>query len=65
MNLPTSLLPICLALVVLTVPSRAEFRAGVARADLTPPLGGHMYGYGDRGDNVSTGVTIRSTPRRW
>ena len=34
----------------------AEFLAGTARADITPPVGGLMYGYGARGANVSTGV---------
>jgi hypothetical protein len=33
-----------------------ELRAGVARADITPPIGSRMYGYGARGTNVSTGV---------
>jgi hypothetical protein len=47
-----------LALILLT-PARAELRAGTAKADVTPPLGGHLYGYGDRGDKVSTGVRDR------
>ena len=34
----------------------AEFLAGTAKADITPPVGGLMYGYGARGTNVSTGV---------
>ena len=34
----------------------AELLAGTARADVTPPLGGPMYGYGARGTNVSRGV---------
>ena len=34
----------------------AELLAGTARADITPPTGGAMYGYGARGENVSTGV---------
>jgi neutral ceramidase len=33
-----------------------EFKAGVARRDVTPPKGGKLYGYGARGDDVSTGV---------
>jgi hypothetical protein len=38
------------------VPAGAALRVGVAKADMTPPIGGAMYGYGARGDNVSTGV---------
>jgi len=34
----------------------ADLQAGAARADVTPPVGGLMYGYGARGTNVSTGV---------
>ena len=34
----------------------AELRAGVSTADITPPVGGRMYGYGARGTNVSVGV---------
>ena len=34
----------------------AQLRVGVARADVTPPPGVRMYGYGARGQNVSTGV---------
>ncbi|MCH7917863.1 MAG: neutral/alkaline non-lysosomal ceramidase N-terminal domain-containing protein [Planctomycetes bacterium] len=34
----------------------AEFRAGTAKADVTPPIGSRMYGYGARGVNVSRGV---------
>lgn len=49
-----------LLLLVLTLhPSVAfsgELLAGTAKADLTPPVGGPMYGYGARGTNVSTGV---------
>lgn len=37
-------------------PARAELRAGAAKADITPPVGGRLYGYGARGDAVSTGV---------
>ncbi|MEE2777346.1 MAG: neutral/alkaline non-lysosomal ceramidase N-terminal domain-containing protein [Acidobacteriota bacterium] len=43
-------------LVAMTAPLSAELRVGVARADITPPLGGAMYGYGARGSNTSTGV---------
>ena len=49
-----------LLLLVLTlhpsVASAVELLAGTAKADVTPPLGGPMYGYGARGTNVSTGV---------
>lgn len=34
----------------------AELRAGTARAEVTPPVGGPMYGYGARGTNVSQAV---------
>jgi len=34
----------------------SELQAGVSKANITPPLGGPMYGYGARGANVSTGV---------
>jgi hypothetical protein len=34
----------------------SELQVGVARADITPPIGSRMYGYGARGTNVSTGV---------
>lgn len=34
----------------------AELLAGTGKADITPPTGGSMYGYGARGDNVSQGV---------
>ncbi len=37
-------------------PASAGLRAGVATVDITPPIGGRMYGYGARGDAVSTGV---------
>lgn len=36
--------------------SFAQLRAGVAKAEITPPIGGAMYGYGARGANVSEGV---------
>ena len=42
----------CLA----SVPAAAELRAGVAQADITPPLGSQLYGYGARGNAVSTAV---------
>lgn len=34
----------------------AQLQAGVASRDVTPPVGGSLYGYGARGDNVSTGI---------
>ncbi len=52
-------LAVALMMVAVAGPARAELRAGTARADVTPPLGGHLYGYGDRGDNVSSGVHDR------
>ncbi len=48
-----------LLLVLVVHPSiafSAELLAGTAKADVTPPVGGPMYGYGARGANVSTGV---------
>lgn len=36
--------------------THGELRAGVAKSDITPPLGGPMYGYGARGSNVSQDV---------
>ena len=36
--------------------ANAELRAGTARAEVTPPVGGPMYGYGARGTNVSQDV---------
>jgi len=49
---------VCLSVLLLAVaqPSFAELKAGAARADITPPIGGPMYGYGARGKNVSEGV---------
>ncbi len=37
-------------------PLGAELRAGAAAVEITPPLGGPMYGYGARGENTSQGV---------
>jgi neutral ceramidase len=37
----------------------AQLMAGVAQIDITPPIGGPMYGYGARGKNVSIGVHDR------
>ncbi|HVS62606.1 MAG TPA: neutral/alkaline non-lysosomal ceramidase N-terminal domain-containing protein [Thermoanaerobaculia bacterium] len=48
--------PLLMALIA--VPAFAELRAGSARADLTPPDGSSMYGYGAR-VGVSTGVHDR------
>lgn len=49
---------ISISLVILfAIPSQAvELQAGVAKSNITPPLGGSMYGYGARGSNVSAGV---------
>ena len=43
-------------LVLAAGPAGAQLRVGVAKADVTPPPGVRMYGYGARGQNVSTGV---------
>ena len=46
-----------LALLLLTgAPAGAQLRVGVAKTDVTPPPGVRLYGYGARGENVSTGV---------
>ena len=37
----------------------AELRVGVARADITPPIGSAMYGYSARGSSVSAGIHDR------
>lgn len=46
------------ALIFLSVApvAGADLKAGVARVEVTPPVGSLMYGYGARGTNVSTGV---------
>ena len=41
----------------------ADLRVGVAKVDITPPVGGAMYGYGARGTNVSTGGLPYPRPR--
>ncbi len=43
------------ALLLLSMNLRAELRAGVARADITPPAGTEMWGYGNR-QGTATGV---------
>lgn len=45
-------------LAVLTLPSlsRADFEAGAARAEITPPTGYAMWGYAARKDKASAGV---------
>ena len=43
-------------LFVVPTTAFAQLQAGVARADITPPVGGPMYGYAVRGSNVSLGV---------
>ena len=48
---------VAVLMVAMVTPARGELRAGVAKADVTPPLGGHMYGYGDRGDNAARSLT--------
>ena len=52
---------VCLSVLILVVgqPAFAELKAGAAKADITPPIGGTMYGYGARGKNVSEGVHDR------
>ena len=49
---------VCFSFLVLAVcqDSFAELKAGVAKTDITPPIGGRMYGYSARGTNVSVGV---------
>ncbi len=42
--------------LVADAPAAADLRVGVAKSNITPPLGGSMYGYGARGSNVSSGV---------
>ena len=42
--------------LLMAAPAGAELRVGVAKADVTPPPGVRMYGYGARGEHVSTGV---------
>lgn len=50
----------CLCLLLLgcltTSARAANLRAGAARGDITPPLGGPLWGYGARHDSPSTGV---------
>jgi hypothetical protein len=48
---------------VLLSPAFAGLKVGVATADITPPIGGKMGGYGARGDNVSQGVHDPLTAR--
>ncbi len=43
-------------LLVLPQAGFAQLQAGVAQANVTPPIGSLMYGYGARGQNVSEGV---------
>ena len=43
-------------MVAVCVPAWAGLVAGVAEDDITPPVGGKMAGYSDRGAKVSTGV---------
>lgn len=54
MNLIIGLLSI--QLIVLPRLGFAQLQAGVAQTNVTPPIGGLMYGYSARGKNVSEGV---------
>jgi len=46
---------VTVAVAACTVPAQAALQAGVAKSDITPPIGGKMAGYGAR-KGVSTGV---------
>jgi hypothetical protein len=50
-----ALLPLVLLMAGTAVPSAAEFKAAVARADITPPLEYSLWGYSDR-KSGATGV---------
>lgn len=52
-----------LIFAVLAGTAAAELKVGVATSDLNPPVGGKMAGFGDRGENVSTGVHDPLTAR--
>ena len=56
MNFTIGTAALVLALLAFMAPAQAELRAGVATADITPPIGGEMAGYSARGAKVSTGV---------
>ncbi|HEV2688417.1 MAG TPA: neutral/alkaline non-lysosomal ceramidase N-terminal domain-containing protein [Bryobacteraceae bacterium] len=43
-------------LILFATTARAQFRAGVARRDITPQEPVPMWGYGDRHDKLSTGI---------
>ena len=47
---------ILVAVLAYATVAQAELRAGVATADITPPIGGRMAGYSARGTDVSTAV---------
>lgn len=47
---------LCVIGILVSQNAMSELRAGVAKAEVTPPIGGPMYGYGARGSNVSQGV---------
>jgi hypothetical protein len=49
-------LVILVTLLTSTPAVPAQLRAGTARAEITPPLGSQLYGYGARGTAVSTAV---------
>ena len=58
----TLLRNLTIAILLATAPcaaDAAQIEVGVARADITPPLGGSLYGYGARGTNTSTGIHDR------
>ena len=54
---------VLLLTVVLFSPASAGLKVGVATADITPPIGGKMAGYGARGSAVSQGVHDPLTAR--
>ncbi len=50
-------LMLAVAICGVTITTQADqLHVGVAKQNITPPLGGSMYGYGARGKNVSVGV---------
>src|SRR6059058_2117567 len=49
-------LPLLLCAYLVNPSPAAELRAGAAKADITPPTGYPMWGYGGRHDAACTGV---------